>query len=155
MDRVVVSRYLQPTRSAAFALLWLSACTTSIGSDPAGAGDAAMAPVEQLIGSAACSADTECRTLALGAKACGGPLLYRAWSSRGTDSQALANAAARYTATQRARLEASGMASNCAYVADPGARCVEPPAANAASAGQMVEATGRCELARDRGNVAR
>lgn len=155
MDRVVVSRSLRSGRITAFVLLWLSACTTSIGSDPASAGDAAMARVEQLIGPAACSADTQCRTIALGAKACGGPLLYRAWSSRGTDSQALTNAAARYTASQRAALDASGMASNCARVADPGARCVVPPAESASSAGQVIGATGRCELAHDHGNAVR
>ena len=154
MDRVVVSRTLRPGRGAAFAVLLLSACTVSTGADPAVAGDAAMTPVDRLIGPAACSADTECRTIALGAKACGGPLFYRAWSSRGTDPQALTNAAARYTAAQRAGLEASGMASNCARVTDPGARCV-PPVANASSARQATDATGRCELASDRNNAVR
>ena len=155
MVRLLCPGSLRSARGSAFTLLWLSACTASVGSDPAPAGDVAMAPVEQLIGTAACSTDADCRTIALGEKACGGPMLYRAWSSRRTDPQALANAAARYTATQRDRREASGMASNCARVDDPGARCVAPPVANAASAGSVGEAIGRCELARGRGNDVR
>lgn len=154
MFRVVFSRLRGAARGGASALLWLSACTASVGSDPASVGDVAMAPVEQLIGTAACSTDADCRTIALGEKACGGPMLYRAWSSRHTDAQALTSAASRYTATQRARTEASGMASNCARVDDPGARCVTP-IADDASAASARRAIGRCELARDRSNAVR
>ncbi len=149
------SPFLQWACCGAFSLLLLSACAASVGSDPAPVSDAEMSSVERLIGTAACSTDADCRTVALGEKACGGPILYRAWSSRRTDPQALASAAARYTTTQRARPDASVMASNCARVDDPGARCAAPPPENAASAGSLSTKTGRCELARERSNMVR
>ena len=150
-----VSTFLRPARCGAFAVLCCSACTSSVGLDSPPVGDAAMTAVDRVIGVPACSTDVDCRTVALGEKACGGPLLYRAWSLRRTDSKALVAAAARYAATQGARLDASGMVSNCALVADPGARCVVSTAADAASAGSMGQPGGRCELARGHGNAAR
>jgi hypothetical protein len=87
--------------------------------------------LRELIGSAACSADTQCRSLAVGAKACGGPAGYLAWSTEGTDATRLAALAARQAQAQRRENEASGMRSNCALVTDPGAACV----------------AGRCRLA--------
>lgn len=84
-----------------------------------------------LIGSAACSSDAQCRTVAVGAKACGGPAGYWAWSTQGTDAQQLTALAARQSAAHKREIEASGMLSNCAMVADPGAACV----------------AGRCQLA--------
>jgi hypothetical protein len=89
-----------------------------------------------LIGPASCSADTQCRTVAVGAKACGGPAGYWAWSSQGTDGEAVKALAARQAAAQRRELAASGMRSNCAMVSDPGAACVagrcQPQAASSA-----------------------
>ncbi|NCT83207.1 MAG: hypothetical protein GXC94_08700 [Comamonadaceae bacterium] len=84
-----------------------------------------------LIGPAACSADSQCRTIAVGAKACGGPAGYAAWSTLGSDAQRLTELARRQAEAQRREIEASGMASNCAMVTDPGAACV----------------AGRCQLA--------
>jgi len=84
-----------------------------------------------LIGPAACTADSQCRSLAVGAKACGGPAGYLAWSTQGTDAQKVAALAVRQADAQRREVEASGMRSNCMFVADPGAACV----------------AGRCELA--------
>ncbi|MFT7776393.1 hypothetical protein [Roseateles sp.] len=90
-----------------------------------------------LIGPAACSADSQCRTVAVGAKACGGPAGYAAWSTQGTDAQQLAELARRQAQAQRREIEASGMLSNCALVVDPGAACV----------------AGRCELATRQGGA--
>lgn len=77
-----------------------------------------------LIGSARCSADTQCRTVPVGAKACGGPAAYWAWSSQGTDADALKALAARQAEAHKREVEASGMRSNCAMTTDPGAACV-------------------------------
>lgn len=77
-----------------------------------------------LIGPASCSADTQCRTVAVGAKACGGPAGYWAWSSQGTDAQALNDLAERQTAAQRREVAGGGLRSNCALATDPGAACV-------------------------------
>jgi hypothetical protein len=77
-----------------------------------------------LIGPASCSTDAQCRTVAVGAKACGGPAGYWAWSTQGTDAEALTALAARQTEAQRREVASSGMRSNCSIVSDPGAACV-------------------------------
>lgn len=91
-----------------------------------------------LIGPAACSSNSQCRTLAVGAKACGGPAGYLAWSTVGTDAERLADLAARQARAHKREIEASGMLSNCAMVADPGAACV----------------AGRCQSAAQRGGAS-
>lgn len=87
--------------------------------------------LRELVGPAACRSDAQCRSLPVGAKACGGPAGFLAWSTDGTDAARLQALAARQAAAQRREQEASGMRSNCAVVADPGAACV----------------AGRCQLA--------
>lgn len=87
--------------------------------------------LQALIGTAACTADSQCSSLAVGAKACGGPAGYLAWSSVGTDAARVKDLAARLTAAQQREIAASGLRSNCMFVADPGAVCQ----------------AGRCELA--------
>lgn len=77
-----------------------------------------------LIGPAACSSDAQCRTVPVGAKACGGPAGYWAWSTQNTDAEALKALAARQADAHRHEIEASGLRSNCAMAVDPGAACV-------------------------------
>jgi hypothetical protein len=83
-----------------------------------------------LIGPAACSSSAQCRTVAVGAKACGGPASYLPWSTQATDAQRVAALAAQQAEAQRRELADSGRRSHCALVTDPGAACV----------------AGRCEL---------
>jgi hypothetical protein len=71
----------------------------------------------------ACTVDTECHSVAIGAKACGGPTGYRAYSSK-TVSTASVDALAqreRDLAAQAAR--ESHQVSTCFMLADPGAHC--------------------------------
>lgn len=124
------------------ALLCLTACAAEV-SPAQPADDANIASIERLIAGAACTADTDCRTIGIGAKSCGGPAAYLAWSARQTDARALETAVTRYNKVQLKRQEALGLASNCAFVPDPGAVCVAAPAG------------GRCELARGRAATAR
>lgn len=77
-----------------------------------------------LIGPAACTADSQCRSLPVGAKACGGPAGYWAWSTQDGDAQRITDLAARQAAAQRKENEANSMRSNCALAVDPGAACV-------------------------------
>lgn len=77
-----------------------------------------------LIGPAACSADAQCRTVAVGAKACGGPAGYLAWSIEGTDAARVTDLAARQSQAQRREVQTHGLRSNCAVVTDPGAVCL-------------------------------
>jgi hypothetical protein len=76
-----------------------------------------------LAGASACTVDIECHSVAVGAKACGGPTGYRAYSSK-TVSSASVDALAqqqRDLAAQAAR--ASHQVSTCYMLADPGAHC--------------------------------
>ena len=94
----------------------------------------AKAALQQVIGSGACDTDDQCRTVAIGNRACGGPDAYLAWSVRQTDLAALQNAAARYNAAQVAAQPPGGRISICEFLSDPGAVCVPAPAAANASA---------------------
>jgi len=73
-----------------------------------------------------CRLDNECRTLAVGWRACGGPAQYLAWSVSATDRQAMQGAARIYTALQRRRAEASGEMSTCELLPEPTAYCQAP-----------------------------
>ena len=94
------------------------------------------AEIRQLIGDGRCSADEQCRTLAFGAKACGGPQAYLAWSTLVTDEAALLQAARRHAERRRADLRDSGLMSDCALVVDPGASCA--PAAASSAPGMRI-----------------
>ena len=51
-----------------------------------------MAPITTLIGDAECGYQSECHVMGIGAKPCGGPSAYVAWSDRTTDANALRTA---------------------------------------------------------------
>jgi hypothetical protein len=93
-------------------------------SSPAASGASIQAQLQQAIGTASCTQDSECRTLAWGAKACGGPASYVAWSSTQSDAALLQRLAQQHAQAERARNERSGMVSDCSMLIDPGAQCV-------------------------------
>jgi hypothetical protein len=84
---------------------------------------ALLARLRTEIGEARCTADTQCRTLGIGHKACGGPQQWWAWSTLTARGERLQAWADELAALQKKRQEASGMLSNCLYVADPGTVC--------------------------------
>ena len=108
-----------------------------------GSGPALHAQVQRLIGRAECDSDAQCRTLPLGARACGGPETYVAWSVLGTDQAALQRAGERYGQWQAQQQARSGTMSICMVEIDPGAVCSR-------SATTAQPGTGRCVL----GNAA-
>ena len=75
------------------------------------------------IGAAACQQQADCRTLGVGAKACGGPARWVAWSAAQSDGTQLQAWAAELDARQRQRQAAEGLMSTCSIVPDPGAIC--------------------------------
>jgi len=124
------------------ALLGLAACAstatepakvqTTIASAPQAqalgndrAGETALAQqIDAAIGLAACSNDSQCRTIGIGAKACGGPATWRPWSTQTqTNSDSLQALADQLATLQRSRQAQSGMVSTCRYLPDPGAVC--------------------------------
>ena len=84
---------------------------------------ALMARIQAGIGEARCSGDAQCRTLAMGEKACGGPERWLAWSLSSPQAAQLPAWAAESAVLARQRNARSGMLSNCLYQPDPGARC--------------------------------
>jgi hypothetical protein len=76
-----------------------------------------------LVNASACSADSECRTVATGAKACGGPTAYRAYSAAKADPKTVAALAEHEHELGMAEARASGQVSACFMLADPGAHC--------------------------------
>lgn len=92
------------------------------GAEAAPAG-ATRARIQSLVGTPSCAGDAECRSIPLGAKACGGPEGYLAWSVKATKESELAALAERYKAERQAENQASGMMSDCRFMPDPGAVC--------------------------------
>lgn len=99
-----------------------------------------LAQMRQLIGNAACHSDAQCRTLAIGAKACGGPEAYLVWSTQSTDPTPLQRLAAQHRQAREAHNQRQGLASDCAVVPEPAVRCMPLPGDNVG--GQCRAATG-------------
>lgn len=90
-----------------------------------GAQEAAVrARIEAEIGDARCTEDAQCRTLAVGVKACGGPQAWVAWSTAVSRAEPLQALAAELAQRQKVRNEVAGAVSDCSVLPDPGARCV-------------------------------
>lgn len=85
---------------------------------------ATLAEIRRQIGTPACSDNAQCRTLAVGARACGGPQAYLPYSTRNTDHNALRALAERSQAESRASVAQDGQMSTCLFEPDPGALCV-------------------------------
>lgn len=122
------------------AVLGMAACAsagpTTTAADDRAPEAALLSKINATIGDAPCTADTQCRTLGVGARACGGPAAWRAWSTQtgdgsagntkgtqGTKGEQLQSLADQLASLQRERQARSGMASTCQYLADPGAVC--------------------------------
>jgi hypothetical protein len=89
------------------------------------------------IGAASCTENAQCRTLPIGAKLCGGPLSFLAYSAQGTNEAELQKLSAELNRLHRLTAEArsrAGMVSDCMVIDDPGAEC----------------RGGKCELRRQR-----
>lgn len=100
-------------------LALVSACTAAPSPPAASLRDQLKAE----IGDAACDSDAQCRTVAVGHKACGGPAGYLAWSSKRSNETKLKDLARRQAEAEKAENEGKGMMSNCAVVVDAGAAC--------------------------------
>lgn len=114
------------TACASFLLLAASACgsaPTLADAPPAPGNAGLLAQIQAEVGAAACDSTQQCQTIAIGAKACGGPERYLAWSSKNNDGKKL-KALAQAQADASRKHQADGMMSTCSIVTDPGATCV-------------------------------
>jgi hypothetical protein len=131
-------RLFKAARLGALALLFgLSACSgvSASGNEaPKAAPPAAARPapasaqgmlqnIKAQIGDAACDSASQCRTMPLGHKSCGGPEGYIAYSTKSGNTAGLLELGTQYAAARKAENQDSGMVSNCMLVTDPGATC--------------------------------
>jgi hypothetical protein len=103
-------------------LLACIAATACSHATPPGASDA-LTQLRAIGRDAACTSDQQCRTVPVGAKACGGPQSYLAYSTAKTDPEQAKALAERYRKEREAHNLASGQASDCRFLPDPGAQC--------------------------------
>ena len=82
-----------------------------------------LAQMQALIGKAECTSDSQCQVLPIGARACGGPAGFLAWSNTKTDAGELQGLAERYKAEQQASNQASGRMSTCIALTAPAVAC--------------------------------
>ena len=110
-----------------------AACTTQAQDPSAGKAGADVAPspsgniladIKRAIGTPSCSSNADCRTLPVGAMACGGPEDYVAWSTVNASEKQLRALSARSKTVRQADLQRSGEMSICRHTPDPGASCV-------------------------------
>jgi hypothetical protein len=82
-----------------------------------------LARIHALIGTPSCTEDSQCRSLAIGARPCGGPEGFLAYSTARSSETELQALSAIYQAERRKANTQSGRVSDCRALMDPGAVC--------------------------------
>lgn len=85
---------------------------------------AAVRRIEQAIGDARCTDDSQCRVAAIGEMPCGGGESYLAWSTLVTDPDRLEPMLRAYAAERRSWHDRIGLLSPCRIHPPPGSRCM-------------------------------
>jgi hypothetical protein len=105
-----------------------------------------QAAIRAEIGQPRCASDSQCRSLPVGHKACGGPEGHLPWSSAVSDEARLLALAREQADLRRQEVQARGLMSNCQMLADPGAVCrqglcvlAEPGAAGGSGPGSGAD----------------
>lgn len=111
-------------RLAAASLLMLTACASARppADTPHGA-QALWQQIQSANSKLGCDSDDQCHSIGVGAKACGGPENYIAWSSKSSDGAQLKALVQQHAAARRADDTQQGVMSTCMAVSDPGASC--------------------------------
>jgi len=111
--------------------------------NPADDGSAVLRRLQAAIGQARCQRDDQCRTVAIGTMACGGPEGYLAWSVVDGRTAEVQTLAAQHAQLRQAWHQHTGIASVCAVRTNPGAYC---QAAAVTEAPSRAPAARRCAL---------
>ncbi len=118
-------------------LLGLPAAASGPGKGaPQATAELALQRIEQLIGAAPCTGDKQCRVAPLGARSCGGPEGFRAWSVAHTREAELQKWLDAHAKRRLQWQQEQGVASTCELLSMPSAHCERRP-----------PGTGRCVLA--------
>jgi len=103
---------------------FLLACLLAVGCGHVAAGGPQTLAELRALGSAPnCRSNQQCKTVPVGAKSCGGPESYMAYSTAKVSPDKVNALAERYRKEREAENKASGMVSDCRYLMDPGAQC--------------------------------
>lgn len=116
-------------RIAAACLLILTACADAQQSTPvpvevpAGSTAALWQQIQAANTDRSCNSDSECHSIGVGAKSCGGPENYIAWSSKNNNGAKLKSLVELHSSARRADNNSQGTMSTCIAISDPGAVC--------------------------------
>jgi len=83
------------------------------------------ADIDELIGEPTCKGNGDCRTIAFGAKPCGGPWSYKVYSASSVDTLALEQEVAAYNKFNQTLNERYGWMSDCSLAIRPGVECLD------------------------------
>ena len=86
--------------------------------------------IKQLIGAAICTDNNQCKSLAIGAKACGGPVSYLAYSTLKTNVDKLTSLGVRLKGLHQRYNKEEGIMSDCMMVMPPAIACANNTANN-------------------------
>ena len=117
---VAAARWLALVAFAGWGLQACQAQTSTGAADEA----ALLARIRGAVGEAKCSANSQCLTLPIGERPCGGPEQWLAYSSATAPVEPLKAWSAELSDAAKRRNASSGVAGNCRYTPDPGAACV-------------------------------
>ncbi|MYM90195.1 hypothetical protein GTP91_23865 [Rugamonas sp. FT82W] len=114
---------LLPLRLAAVGALMLiaAACRSAPPTDTNAA--SLWQKIEAQNADTGCDRDSQCHTIAVGAKSCGGPERYIAWSDRAQDGAKLKQLVAQHAAARVEEDKRGHVLSNCMMAVDAGAVC--------------------------------
>lgn len=114
---------LLPLRLAACAALMLiaAACHSAPPANPSAA--SLWQQIQARNADTGCDRDSQCHSIAIGAKACGGPERYIAWSDRAQDGAQLKQLVAQHAAARVEEDKRGHVLSNCMLAVDTGAVC--------------------------------
>lgn len=113
-------KFTPTLRQAAASGLLLTACACA-GAQPSTA--ELWKQIQSASADLRCDNSSQCHSMGVGAKACGGPENYLAWSSKNSDGEQLKRLVEQHAAARRADDQKQGMMSTCSVVSDPGASC--------------------------------
>lgn len=95
----------------------------AVAGAPSGPGGT-LADIRRVIGTPTCTENAQCRTIPVGAKACGGPEAYLPWSTLHASEAELRALSERSKTERQAEIKRTGEMSICRHDPDPGAVCV-------------------------------
>lgn len=105
-----------------FAFL-LACLVASAGSHANTSGSKTLTELRQLGRVVECSSDQQCKTVAVGAKACGGPESFMVYSTANASPEQVQALAERYRKEREQENKLNGTVSDCRMLMDPGAQC--------------------------------